>query len=365
MRIGFFYGLPINRLNSGGSIHGHQLAKHLAERGHELCTWYFGKEGSPFCKHFRGRSLLHFLLEIDVLYIRVDWAMRTTRWTQLRRLRPRLPVIWEANGLPLEIRYSGRSEAQVKSIEKKLRRFGKHVDSVIGVSDQICEYFTDVIGIKQAFCVPNGGDPDLFTPSHAKRNAECSLQVVWIGGPDAKWHDFGAMISAAQILESKKANVVFKLFGDREHLPIDLPSNVKACGIVPYHELHYEIAAADVGLYLYKALVAQTSRSSEFDPASPLKVFDYMSCGLAVVTPRVGQCGEILDRWDNGLGISGGSQELADTLLFLEADRELCARLGNNGRKAVEEYYNWNRVAQETEEILLETIKRSLGSTAR
>ena len=105
MNVGFIYGIQTYPPETGGSIHGYQLAKGLTNRGHHLYSWYYGDEASPYCSHFRGRELFRFLRTIDVLYIRIDWG-QLMRWRDPLQLllRAGLPAVHEVNGLPDELR---------------------------------------------------------------------------------------------------------------------------------------------------------------------------------------------------------------------------------------------------------------------
>ena len=89
---------------------------------------------------------------------------------------------------------------------------------------------------------------------------------------------------------------------------------------------------------------------------SALKIFDYMSCGLALVLQADGDKGDIIRKWETGIITTGSPQDLADKISVLEKNRELCSTFGKNGRRAVIDYYNWDRVARETDKVLLSMI---------
>jgi glycosyltransferase involved in cell wall biosynthesis len=77
-----------------------------------------------------------------------------------------------------------------------------------------------------------------------------------------------------------------------------------------------------------------------------------MACGLAVVTNAAGQQSRLISQWDAGIATTGTVSDLIGALCHLEGDRRYCAELGANGRRAVETYLNWHRVARETIEVL-------------
>jgi len=347
MNVGFLYGQRTYPPGSGGSVHGYQLAKGLTERGHRLFSWYYGQDDSPFITHFRGRQILGFLRAVDVLYVRINWDRKGT-FRHLRRLRlGRLPVVWELNGLPQELSYIGATEDEVRAATDRLRRTARHVDAAIGVTERIRDYLRDELGIAKSYCIPNGSDPELFTPGKEPVSRDAPLRVAWVGGTKWPWHDLDSLLQAAAQLAKRNANVEFTIYGSRENLPDDLPGNVNCPGKVPYPELGKCLSGKSVGIHLFTA-----RKDDRPIDGSPLKLFDYMVCGLAVMAQDSGQTGDVIRERNCGLFTSGEPEDVVEKILTLERDRERCRRLGHNGRRAVVEYYNWGRVVEETETVL-------------
>ncbi len=352
MNIGFMYGTKCYPPGLGGSVHGYQLAKGLAERGHRLYTWYYGSGGHPDVVDLRRREVLKFLRRIDVLYVRGGFGGGGS-WRWFRRFKfGSCPVVMELNGLPRELLFEGGSEQDVRRAVDRMRRRAGEVSAGIGVSESIRAFMEDEIGIARTWCIPNGSDPELFRPSGKDRNARGPLEVVWMGSLKFGWHDIDTLLAAADLLEAKGVDVRFTIYGDREGLPKKLAANVRCPGRVPYEQLGQCLGRADVGVFLYSALNGEI-----VDASSPLKFFDYMACGLAVVTRDAGQVAQIIRDRGVGLTTSGTAEDLADKITHLSEDRNLCAELGVNGRRAVEEYYNWDRVASGTERVLRQVRK--------
>lgn len=354
MNIGFIYGLKLHPPGMGGSVHGYQLAKGLARRGHKLFSWYYGDDKSPLVSHYRGRQLLQFLQRIDVLYLRVSWSAVMSRFGWLRWLRlRRLPVVWELNGLPTELLFAGGTPEQAAEATRRLRRFSGGVAAAVGVTTAVRDYLSKDVGIRRAVCIPNGSDPELFYPHPSAKDPLAPLRVVWAGKEGCPWHALPAVVRAAEILEQKGANVIFELYTSPDVLPEHPPSNIVHCRRVPYLELGGALGRSDVGIVLFNRL-----ENGTLAEGSPLKSFDYMACGLAIVGNREGQTGDIIREREAGLTTSGSPEDLAKQLMRLEQDRPLCEKLGRNARRAVEEYYNWDRVAAETETVLESVVSR-------
>jgi len=76
--------------------------------------------------------------------------------------------------------------------------------------------------------------------------------------------------------------------------------------------------------------------------AIPIKVFEYMGCGLPFVSSALPPLKSILG--DKGAGILVESNEIeafADAILALLDNRQLRAKMGKRGRECVEQMYNW------------------------
>jgi glycosyltransferase involved in cell wall biosynthesis len=79
----------------------------------------------------------------------------------------------------------------------------------------------------------------------------------------------------------------------------------------------------------------------------PLKLFEYMATGKPVVASSVG----VIPEYIEGAGLlypEGDIAALTGRLDALLADGGLRRRLGEAGRKLVEDKYNWTAVASQT-----------------
>jgi glycosyltransferase involved in cell wall biosynthesis len=80
---------------------------------------------------------------------------------------------------------------------------------------------------------------------------------------------------------------------------------------------------------------------------SPLKVYEYMAAGLAVVASRVGQLEELIRHRDNGLLCPpGDGPALAGALEELRDDPGLRRCLGEAARATVRHRYTWEEAAR-------------------
>ena len=83
-----------------------------------------------------------------------------------------------------------------------------------------------------------------------------------------------------------------------------------------------------------------------------ISLVEASACGLPVVAGRSGGIPEAVRDQETGLLVDAERPEpVRDALARLLRDPALRARLGSAGRRAVEEFYNWDRVTAELRRI--------------
>ena len=141
--------------------------------------------------------------------------------------------------------------------------------------------------------------------------------------------------------------------GDKELFNeiVELP-NTEYKGILERNESLALEAGADVMVVLYDLNYPKNRLSS------PNKVFEALMCGIPLITnmeqdlvKKEVQCGIIVDYND--------VIQIRDAIICLRDNPDLCKIMGQNGRKAFEEKYNWNRMEQKLFKIYEVLIKES------
>lgn len=234
----------------------------------------------------------------------------------------------------------------------KRRRLGRSVAAAVCVSRQLQDYARRHLGIQETFAIPNGSDPDMFTP--ALRNPELlgrfrdSFKVLWAGGTLWPWQGLPLIRKVAQALLHVDPKVVFVIIGKREHLNFEPTKNMVLIDEIPYFDVPKYVASADVCLCLYE----EYSWCKWGFYNSPLKLFDYMSSAQPVIASGFGQIREVIKEGDNGFLTDNQVEDIVRRVLFLMQNPEKRREVGLRARQDVINYYNWDRVAVETERVL-------------
>lgn len=195
--------------------------------------------------------------------------------------------------------------------------------------------------------IANGVDAARFRPDIPPTAPSPGAFTVGFSGSMKPWHGLDALIEAFARLHARAPATRLLLVGDgpaRAALEAAasaraLAGAVHVTGAVPPSEVPGLLTSMD-------AAVAPYPETERFY-FSPLKVYEYMAAGRAVVASRVGQLTDLVRHDVNGLVCTPGDPgELAAALDRLRLEPRLRARLGAAARASVLEHHTWDGVAK-------------------
>lgn len=337
-------------VNDGAQAHIGQFVRNTLALGHEV--WMWPGRAHPGARVLGATRLarLRRLRAMDALYVRLEYGVPVAcRWAlpPFRQFVGARLHVWEFNTVPALGESFGLSGPQVAANVARLRQYGRGCDMAVCVSERLAAYVRDRLRIRRVRVVPNGSDPDLYRPDAPPvprvRRDPATMNVAWIGSAYVGWHDLPLLARAAQRLHAVPAGtgIAFHLLGAGMPAIADLPPTVHYHGVEAYDRLPGWLAAADVGVCVYRPGAA--------DYGSPLKLFDYLASGLAVVSTPHPQAREVLGQ----IGATdlfvphGDAAALAERLSALARDRPRVRELGLRGRALVIAKYTWRRAVEE------------------
>lgn len=354
MNIGYLIDFKWNPPTGGGTVHAYQVAKHLMARGHKIHALNFYDLG-PDVILYRQRQIIKFLKNIDLLYVRIQGSVGVERWTLLKLLKPfSMPVVWEINSPLEELLTKGRTQAQVDRLNAQRKTMAKLVDTAICVSQPMQDYARQFLNIRDTHVVPNGSDPQMFSPEKRDGSVYPGLddkfKVIWSGSANYSWQGVDLIIKTAQAMKTIDPSMVFILMTDPKELSSygPLGGNIIVLPRQGYADVPKFLASADAALCLYHP----HGWKDKFYFSS-LKLYDYMASALPVIATDIGQISEALKHEHSGYLTNNSIDEIIQYLLDLRNHPAEAKRMGQASRKAVEDFYNWERVGRETEKILM------------
>ena len=163
------------------------------------------------------------------------------------------------------------------------------------------------------------------------------------------------ILEAAKRLAHEK-NIQFLIIGDGvqkksliEKAEREKITNVKFLPVQPKEMLPKLLSAADVSLVTQKPNVLNIN--------VPSKIFNIMASGrpMIVGVNPMSDAAEIVRNAKCGILVKAGDpDELAEAILQLYRNPELCERLGNNGRKYVQKHYSRKASIESYRQLLAE-----------
>lgn len=251
------------------------------------------------------------------------------------------PMVWEARQWGL--RRPGYGWLLERGVE---RRRLQAADVVCCGSDEVADVVrTYGIDERRIVLTPNGVDTELFRPEDPTAvREELGLEgrfVVGWAGSFRRFHAVELAIEAAARLQREIPELtLLLLLGDGperprvEQLAASRGIDARFTGTVPHDAMARHLAAFDVALVLHQG-------AAPFH-YSPLKLWEYLACGKAVVAPRIG---EPTRRLTSGVHAElvppGDPAAIASAVRALHDDPVRRAALEQAARALVVEHGSW------------------------
>lgn len=169
-------------------------------------------------------------------------------------------------------------------------------------------------------------------------------RVVVYVGEMSEWHGAEMLLDVAERLSEK---LKFLMVGkqllelNKEAEKRGVADKFVFVGFIPHKEVSKYISAGDVCVAPYKPNEEIRKWGFYF---SPIKIFEYMACGKAVVASDLDIIRDIILENKCGLLAKPDAEDFAAKVKILIDDARLRNRLGKNGKKAVLKY-TWDKVA--------------------
>lgn len=303
----------------------------------------------------------------DLVYER--FSLFSTAGARARRLAPQSRLIVEVNAPLLAEQSTHRRLHDVETAERAAAETMATADLLSCVSAPVARWVgemrdaagadarSDAAAAAPIRIVPNGVDVDRFRP--ARRPANPGAPAIGFVGTLKAWHGTELLLEAfartqAVAAAAERSRPRLRIIGDgprREALgelasDLGIAELVEFTGGVAPARMPQAVGALDVAVAPYPAPAAP-----EDHYFSPLKVYEYLAAGTAVVASDVGELPGLLapaGEQPRGLLVPAGDVDaLAAALDRLVADAGLRRELAAVGRRAVVAEHSWLRRADD------------------
>jgi glycosyltransferase involved in cell wall biosynthesis len=252
-----------------------------------------------------------------------------------RRLR--IPHLVELNAPLLQeaARYRTLAAPELASLLE--RSVLRGAELVLAVSRPLARY-ARARGARRVAVCPNGVDTELFAPPVTRSPRRPSAVFT---GTLRPWHGIETLAEAWRLFGAGAPPLTVVGDGPGRRLLEEVGARVT--GALPHAEVPPVLAGADIGIAPYAA---------DAPPYfSPLKLFEYMAAGLAVVAAAIPGVTELVDERTAVLVPPGDPEALANAVARLAADPLARERLGRAGRMLAQRHTWANRARGILDEV--------------
>lgn len=377
----------------GGSVHAVELCRALARRGHRVDLLAPPGDRDPaFGRGPRPDPVVGVADEkgdpcgLTLHPIRrpprfLEWSAVAEVQKLARKLRPDVIVerfytfagagLWAAHrlGLPavLEVNSPARSYpgswrdrldrlTLLRPVDRWRRTQLAWADGIYTTSERLLP--PELQGIARV--VVNGVDVERFRPGPGPAGGE-PLRCVYVSSFRA-WHGAADLVTAVAACQRRGVELRVECIGQgprwkaarRLARRLGVNGMVEFVGRIPHDDVPARLARAHVGLAPFTPGAFRALRLGWF--WSPIKIFEYLAAGLAVVTADLPELRQLVSENVARFYAPGDTDALAAVLAALAADREILRDLGTAARRLAEDSYTWDRQAEQVEQLLLEVV---------
>jgi glycosyltransferase involved in cell wall biosynthesis len=213
--------------------------------------------------------------------------------------------------------------------------------------------------------LPCAADVEAFGPNHNPDLVRHGLGlttepvVIWVGG-FYPWHDLDLLLKSFTFVLQRHPSAKLVLVGDGPIRPMvkqmieknGLGQSVIMTGAIAHAAVPEMLSIADIAVVPSAAVSA-----SHGGTGTPLKLFEYMAAGKAIIATALDEAAEVIRNGHNGLlvapGDVNGFSEAMLTLLNNPKERD---RLGQNARQQAIKLYSWHEYTRKLEEIYFNVL---------
>ncbi len=362
-------GTPIPGTH-GGSVHALELCRALSRRGHDvhLAALAAGRGPAP-----EGVTL-HRLSRRPKL---LEWTAARALRSVIRAVGPdvvverfytfggaaivaahalQVPAVLEINSPARDYPGSTRDLLDKMTIFRPVDRWRRLQLARSSAIYTTSRHLVPPELQDQVTVVVNGVDVDRFRPG-GEVSRTGPLRCVYVSS-FRSWHGAEDLIAALAHCDARRVPVHLTCVGQgprwkaaREAADAaGIDHLVEFVGRVPHERVPEILAAADVGVAPFAPGEFRALELGWF--WSPIKIFEYLAAGLAVVTADIAELRALLPGAVATFYRPGDTLALAEALVELERDRTAVSTMSTAARSLAISAYTWDRQAELVEGVL-------------
>lgn len=359
-----------------GLIRPRKLARSLRQAGHDVVFIAWNTGSQPLVEELsegRAHRFRYFLgsrwfatlsapFPLSPLWAAFVWRIARQENVDVlvgSNIRIALPAIFAARmlGIPFVLDCEENNPEAVRLYSKeRLSDYIVHNSTLVGWLERTCMALADhtwvVVEERLATVSPRArrkgkvsvvchtpGMEDLPPPgAQEEKTGPFKLMYVGLFAPGVG--SVEPVLEALPFVLEQERDVQVWIAGGRQLEPLaeklGVAANVVFSGVIPPDQVTGWLRQGDVGIIGYKVTPFTDTTISN-------KLFHYMAAGLAVLSTGMKPTRRVIEETGCGRVMPPGEhpREVAEVILEMKRSRAECARMGERGRQAIEEKYNW------------------------
>jgi glycosyltransferase involved in cell wall biosynthesis len=236
---------------------------------------------------------------------------------------------------------------------------------IICVSESSKQGFVTTWGVNPAkiSVLPNGVDLDLFDKNYDPQSIRSDYdlndgQIIGFVGGFQPWHGLENLIESFSQVQQRFSTAKLLLIGDgpvRSHVEdkarkLGLDSSIVFTGLVQQSKIPELLSVVDVAVLPYPQLPQELW-------FSPLKLYEYMAAGKAIIGSKSGQIAEVIRDGYNGILVKPGDiSDLSKAIIRLLINEDERKYFGRNARQQAIEKHSLEGYINQLEDIYQDVL---------
>jgi glycosyltransferase involved in cell wall biosynthesis len=249
-------------------------------------------------------------------------------------------------------RFPGSWLVSIKKWKKLEQQWLRKADKIVAVIGEMkARYVQEGFPEEKLIITPNTPNIDAFRQYPVKEEITSKYEgrtvLLYSGGFDLH-RGLSTAVESVTYLKDNYPEILLVLVGDGRNRP-DLEEQVKKLNIQDYVVFEGWQAQENVRSFVRRADIGLIPhvRSVQTDASIPHKLGYYMSEELPLVSSNCISLERMVNEHKAGLIFeSGNAKDLAEKIAEYLKNPALASELAKNGKKAVEEEFNWNATVQ-------------------
>ena len=236
----------------------------------------------------------------------------------------------------------------IKQFEKKACSY---IDYILTVNQVIRGYFVCVNHVLKVEVIYNCSELSIFQ-EYNRKIIQDKITICHEGSLDFS-RGLKEMLDVMKVLKDRyngkfRFLIIGDVFGEEKRYfdekikEYQIGDVIETTGWLPYEKVGEAISDCSVGIIFLDPVIFKHNTYT-----SPIKMFNYMRYGLPIVTVDLPEIRRIVLESQCGIIVKERTVDaLVKALSMLIEDAVLRQKLGENGRKAVYEKYNWEKMEE-------------------